>query len=169
MIDPGKESRVGCAIVAGIPLILCGLVLTLIMFGGGAGRLAVSQGSDPSMLLFAGLGIGLAVLGALLVIGGLYGGIRVARKSTVSTKHSEEGCQVLARFMMNKRGEMVFDPEFADFDVRYMVQLMFQDGRKGEYRCAAQTFSQCGEGMSGTAYLEGDWLGMFEPALKPSG
>jgi len=173
MLNPGKESRIGCLILSGIPIFLVGLAATLMLAGGGALRYLHTKGSDKSGLLFFGVGIVVALGGIGMTLAGIVLGLRAAKRPAHSLPvESAEDCRIIARFSMNRQGEMLFDldPDSTQ-ELRHFVQVLLADGRRAEFKCAPEVFFTCGEGMKGLVEFQGDWLGRFTPAprVAPNG
>jgi hypothetical protein len=128
--------------------------------------MANTRGQDTSMMLLAVVGPILMGLGALVFVGSIAYGFATIRKTRKGPVLNCPDVVVVARFAVNEAGEMVFqdfDPD--DPDTKLYVHLRMPDGRNQEYRCPWQVFECCGEGMRGTAVIQGDWLGGFAPYL----
>ncbi|HVL39735.1 MAG TPA: hypothetical protein VM328_10135 [Fimbriimonadaceae bacterium] len=161
------ESRLGTMIIAGLAMIGGGAVLTVMLYGAAAARLAQSQGKDPTLLVTAVIGPLIIILGILLTgTGVFYGLYRNKKLATTKDVRSEPGCQILARFaMLPGSDEMLFSESDYDPDwegVRYFARLATSDGRSIELECPIEVFRACGEGMRGTAMIQGSWLGGFQ-------
>jgi len=126
------------------------------MLGGGA----VTGSPGIIMLAVAGLtvmGLGFLVIGATVV----YGFVSM-KKDRSAPPASYPDVLIVARFAINEANEMIFqdfDPE--DPDSKLYVHLKFPGGRNQEFRCPLPVFERCGEGMRGSAVVQGDWLGNF--------
>lgn len=137
-------------------MIIVGYFGGFLMLGGGA--VAGSAG----VILMAIAGLTIMVLGFLVIgVAVVYGFVTV-NKQRSSPPASYPDVLVVARFAINEANEMVFqdfDPE--DPDTKLYVHLKFPGGRNQEYRCPFPVFESCGEGMRGSAVVQGDWLGSF--------
>ena len=68
---------------------------------------------------------------------------------------------------MDELNQMLFQDLEGRDNLRYFVRLWFPNGTQNEYRCGPDVFGQCGEGMWGSATVQGDWLGGFVPKAPP--
>jgi len=60
-------------------------------------------------------------------------------------------------------GKVLVDEEQAEGVERWHVVLLTKANRKLETETAQQVYDTCPEGMWGWAWLQGDWMGKFEP------
>lgn len=165
MTDESRQKGVGCLMFAGVLLFAIGALLTLVLFGGGALRMANTQGKDPSLLIVAGFGPLFILLGIGLAIGGLVWGLAVNRKAANSPPMTYPGSRVLARYaLLPGTDEMMFEDMDPTLEgIRFFAQMRLPDGRTPELRCPYPVFQLLGEGMVGTATVQGDWIGSFVP------
>ena len=149
----------------GAVMVVGGALLTVMLMGGAAVRMANTQGKDPSGLALAGLGPLTILIGVLMVVSGLVWGFVVNRKAANSPPVTYPGSRVLARYaLMPGTSEMMFsgfDPSHEG--IRFYAQLRLPDGRTPELQCAFPVFERLGEGMVGVATVQGDWIGAFAP------
>lgn len=172
MYGEGKQKLVGLLIFGGIGLVVLGLILFVMAMGGGAGRLAQSKGTDANLLVVAGLPLGISVLGVICVVVGLLVGFRAALPNASSQPiRTLEGIYITSRFGLSRETkDMVFTTGiYADDAVDYFVQIQLPGGTKQELRCAVPVWEQVGEGMHGTATVQGDWLCQFVMAPRAPG
>lgn len=88
--------------------------------------------------------------------------------SKVSTPHQLPACKVVARFAVSGIGEMLFNEmDFLEDDpeIKFYVQLQPEYGPKVELKTNYVVWTTCGEGMTGDAVVQGDWLGGFIPRI----
>lgn len=168
MTDESRQKFVGCLMFGGALLVVVGGLLTVMLFGGAALRMANTQGKDPSLLIAAGIGPLFILMGFAMAIGGLVWGFAVNRKAANASPITYPGSRVLARYaLMPGSDEMVFsmiDPTVEG--IRFFAQLRLPDGRTPELRCPYALFESLGEGMVGSATVQGDWIGAFAPELR---
>lgn len=156
----GDDRRLSNILFAGFVLLLLGgvgsgfMFLATLSFGAGA-------------YIAAGI-FGILFLGGLgLLIYGLATGLGFNRRmGRVTDIRPISGATVVARFAENEIGDTVFsdfDPEGA----KLYVRLAVPGGRSLELRTSAEVWHSAGEGMLGTAYVQGDWLGRFERSPLP--
>lgn len=165
MTDEGREKAIGCLVFAAFGLVGAGVIGFLMLMGGGALRMANTHGRDPSLLILsgvAGLSILLGFACAILALAWGLGRNRRARSAPPETA----AVRVLARYaLMPGTSEMMF----SDFDpdlpgIRFFARVRFESGQARELQCAYPVFATLGEGMTGTATVQGDWIGAFQPA-----
>lgn len=138
---------------------LVGIFLTVIMFFGS--RLL----SGAIFVLVLGPVLFLAGMG--LVAYAVFSGLSFT--NTLRTKSAPtplDGVRIQARYAMNTIGEMLFNEQ--DWDLpgtRFYVRILYPNGRSSELECAYPVFCQCGEGMWGTAIIQGDWVSQFTPSI----
>ncbi|HRF60864.1 MAG TPA: hypothetical protein PLH94_13240 [Fimbriimonadaceae bacterium] len=161
MIDPERIARLGWMILVGIAVALFGTVFfaMALVTGGFGGPLGVA------------IFILVVVFGLVMIGAGIISGLRQVRadeSSTVPFVYPES--RVIARFGINRLGEMIFTIEDSDIEaLDYYVQLEFPDGRKGEFRAAWPVFCDALEGRRGESVIQGDMLLRFtRHALAPS-
>ncbi|MDI9638965.1 DUF2500 family protein [Kamptonema cortianum] len=72
---------------------------------------------------------------------------------------------VVAKLAESKDGH-VFDLDMHDpSELKYFVQVKFENGESQEYRTSAAVYSSIGEGMRGTIFVQGTWLAAFELSM----
>lgn len=140
-------------------------VAGLIIFG----IIAVICGGGVSIFL-RGITLLMPILGVLMIFAGLY----IGYQNTWGTKNAEkpvrtaEGAYIMSILVTDRKGEMVFDPEFYEpKDLKYLVQIRFANGSKEEFETDPLVLSSLGEGMKGRAHFQGKWLCQFEPVYEP--
>jgi hypothetical protein len=153
------DAKLTNLMTAGIWLMVGGFCL-----GGFGFVMAVLSGS-PSMVALSGLG-GLGFVVGLIMIGAtVLGGLRTEKKAATSTEAVQiPDCVITARFVTNSVGETLFSEEDIFFDdpkVKYFIRIQPSYGRQIELRTNMPVWQSCGEGMRGTAVVQGDWLGSF--------
>lgn len=166
MSEARKEAWVGCALIGGLVLAGIGLVLTLMLYMGGATALLRRQ--DPAVWALRGLGPGLILLGLLASSAALLYGIREGRKTTTGKGAvMDPDAKVMARYAYDKTGDLVVDDWLFDErdGLKFYVKLELTGGTVREFQCSRQIHGQCGEGMRGAATFDGKWLGGFAPNL----
>ncbi len=108
--------------------------------------------------------IGLGVAGYAVLRG-----LNVEKKGqTATAAYQVPDSLIIAKFATNAVGETLF----SDFDIlmddpktKFYVQIQPGQGRMMECKTNATVWQGCGEGMRGTAMLQGDWLGAFQPVI----
>lgn len=157
------DARLGAIMTAGVWICGGGFVVAGIGF-----FLTVVSGS-PSMAALAGLGgvgfvVGLGMIGYVA-----FSGLHTERSAkNASTAVQIPGSTITARFATNRLGETLFSELDLDFDdpkTKFFVRIQPSEGRQLELRTNSAVWQGCGEGMKGTAVVQGDWLGAFTPTL----
>jgi hypothetical protein len=151
--------RVGC----GLALVPVGLLMVLAMSG--AGALSLVGQEDPSIYLLSGLGLVVVASGALLAVTGVVAGLRrVTRSDSKAAPRSVPGAYVVSTEVSNKRLEPVFDPGMYEPDeLRYYARVELPGEGVREFKLAPEVYGSLGEGMRGTAMVQGDRLTGFWP------
>lgn len=162
-MEEGKQKLVAGLTIGGGVAFFAGIVLWFVMMGGGAA--AMANRGDPTMLLYAGLPIGIGVLGLVVGFVGLFMGFRQAFSDDSKEPIVDlEGVYVMNCLILDKKGDTIFDPGMYDpEDLFYYIQVEFGNGIKKEFRTTSEVFATIGEGMRGTASVQGKWLGKFVP------
>jgi hypothetical protein len=144
----------------GVGLLIGGLVLgAIFMFVG-----SIMPG-DVRTIIFAlaGLCSLAAIVGIILCGITLLSGLNVATpKARNVVIHSD--AKVIARYAIDGQGQSTFDEEYLDFDdpkLKFYVRLELHGLGSAEYNCNSAVWSECGESMRGTAYIQGNWVGQF--------
>ncbi len=109
-------------------------------------------------------------VGGLLMIGySLFKMWWVPRMQASSANIAEQpGAYVVTKFAINSGNimEFPFEPDQSQ-EYKYYVRLQLSNGRRAELRTSEATYFSLGEGMSGTAKIQGDWLGQFTAQQSP--
>lgn len=169
MIHGGREKRIGCMLFAGVGLIILGFFLFGAMLLIGLTSAASPLNGDRTILNLSSLPLILVVAGILISIGCL---VRMwwipSQQGRQGTVVEHPDMYVVSRFAMDRNQLMQFptDSSFAD-ELTFYVQLQWPDGRRAELRTRMETYFATGEGMTGTASIQGDWLGKFVPNGTP--
>ena len=110
------------------------------------------------------------ILGLLLIAGTLVYGVVLDRAETKGAALGIEHARVIARYALTADGVLHTDAESIEYaeNPRYYVRLALPGRGSVEFRTAPETFWNCGEGMTGTAEIQGKWLGRFLPYRMPS-
>lgn len=162
-MEEGKQKLVAGLTIGGGVAFFAGIALWFVMMGGGAAGLA--NRGDSTMLMYAGLPIGIAVIGLVVGFVGLFLGFRHAfSDDTKEQVVSLPNVYVMNCLILDKKGDTIFDPGMYDpEELFYYVQLEIAPGIKKEFRTVPEVFGTIGEGMRGTASVQGKWLGQFVP------
>lgn len=162
-VDSEKQKWVARLLGTGSVIFAVGLVLWFTFLGGGAAGLARRQ--DPALLLFSGLMLGICVVGLLLAGTGLFIGMRAAfGDDSKEAQQTVEGAYIIAAFVLDERGEKVFDPSLFDpSELKHLVQVRFPNGIAKEFETAPEVYSSIGEGQRGAITYQGKWLSQFVP------
>lgn len=79
-------------------------------------------------------------------------------------ERSYSGTTVLARFVANRQGEVIFEPSvYPPQELRYYVRLRLPDGESDEFECLPALHSRLREGSIGRAVCKGNQLLAFHP------
>lgn len=167
-MDASKQKRIAYLVGGGAVLFFVGLVFWFLMIGGGAAA-AAKQG-DPSMMLLSGLPLGITVIGLFMAFAGLVIGWKSAFSDDSKRPLTDvENIYIIAAFILDRKGDKVFEPEmYEPDDIRHYVQIRFPDGTAQEVQTAPELFALIGEGMKGTATIQGRWMSAFVPNRPPS-
>lgn len=154
--EVGKLSN---AMLAGLYCLGIGV---LVLFGG---LWILLLFRTPLASALVGLGT-LGIVAGLLLLGyGIVTGLRVERKAaSSSTAVQIPNSRIVARFAINSIGETLFSEMDIDFDdprTKLFIRIEPTQGPQIELTTNEAVWSQCGEGMTGTAVVQGDWLGSF--------
>ncbi len=147
----GAALAFGGFIGAGLFLILGFLPFPQIMKSGAMG--------------LAGLALLAFVAGLLLLLFALLAGLgKINNLGKKVFKH--DGVKVIARYAINSIGETIFDERYMNFEdekLKFYVRLQLPNGHSAEYHCNEIVWGHCAEMMTGTALIQGDWVGQFIP------
>jgi len=120
-------------------------------------------------LYFFIVAIPLFLIGLIVTGYAVLKGLHTEKKASRSgTPHQIPDCLIIAKFATNGIGEMIFndyDILMDDPKVKFYVQMQAQTGSKMELTTNSTVWQTCGEGMRGTAMVQGDWLGAFAPMI----
>lgn len=159
-----KQFLIGFLMVVGVTLIVCGGLLSLMLFGGGAGQY-IGFG-DERLLNLAGLGLGIILIGILLALGGLGYGLWLTRRAYKGPVVVYPHVRVVAKYVLNRDGEMVSSYYYDLVEgARFYVRLDLGNRRSEEFECPRELFERIGEGVLGEATCQGQWLGAFKPYI----
>lgn len=122
----------------------------------------------PFVVLTAACGVSL-VVGLVLLGFSLGTGIRSERggnRAAVVLTYPD--VKIIARFGTNFIGETVFsdaDLDMEDADTKLYIQLITTERQRLELKTRQEVWYAAGEGMRGTALIQGDWLVGFSPTI----
>lgn len=166
MEEKAKESLVGCGLIGGLVVAGIGVVLTLMIYLGGA--LALMRRGDANVWILRGIGPAMVLLGLAAAGGALLYGIREGRRVTGGKGAMvDPTARVVARYAYDSTGDMVVDEWLFDErdDLKFYVKLELTGGSMREFQCRREVHAMCGEGMRGAATFDGRWLGSFIPQM----
>lgn len=108
-------------------------------------------------------------IGVVVAAYTLFSGLRTeSQGGKVTTVTEIPGARITARYAINMIGETIFSEQdilFDDPKTKLYVRLQLPNAHSTEVKCPAEVWLACGEGMYGTALLQGDWLGGFRPTV----
>jgi hypothetical protein len=161
-MDSSKQRLVRMLTIVGGSLTLLGVMAYFMMLAGGAA--AMAKRGDPNMFAFAGLPLVVSLIGCAMAAAGLWIGFRHTFKNdSASPVQAVEGAYIIACVATNKTGDPVFDRDMYDrSELQYYVQVRLPDDSRSEYKTSADVFESLGEGLTGTAIIQGKWLGQFQ-------
>ena len=121
--------------------------------------------ANAALAAFGGVILGLVLIGGTLVYG-----VMVDRNETKGVAVGIEHARVIARYALTADGVLHTDAESIQYaeKPRYYVRLALPGQGSIEFKTSPETFWNCGEGMTGTAEIQGKWLGRFLPYQMPS-
>lgn len=135
-----------------------GILLTL-------GFLPFPQIIKTGAMGLAGVALLAFVAGLLLLLFTLLAGLgKINNRGKRVFQHND--VKVIARYSINGIGETIFDERYMDFEdpkIKFYVRLQQANGFSAEYHCNAIVWGHCAEMMTGTALIQGDWIGQFIP------
>ncbi len=168
-MSASAEKTVGCVLVAGLVITVASVGAAWLFSVAGIYRGTFTREpitnriTDAGTLNLVPLAITFILIGVLMMGGAVgYGLWREANKNKGPTA-DYEGSKVLARYAYSRQGQLLtaeWEIESAD-DPKYYVRMRLPSGESVELECAPQTYFQAGEGMTGTARVQGKWLGQF--------
>lgn len=126
----------------------------------------VTQGKHPSAIWFEAIGgffIGLFFIGLFTIMYTLARGLGKVNNTPKQVRRCDYA-HVVARYAITALGETIFDASYVDVDdpkTQLLVRLNVPGYGSHEYRCNPIIWGQCGEGLTGTAMIQGDWIGQF--------
>jgi hypothetical protein len=159
-----NEGPLAKVIYTGIALVVIGIICFM------TGLLMSMVIGGMFFAVLPGIGMGLGVLGLAITLFAILFGLKKESSSYSKTPVRVPNCKITARFFINRNGEELFNESYLLEDEappKYYIRLQTQEGKSWELKCHAETWRFCGEGMKGTATIQGDWLGRFEPEQSP--
>ena len=168
-----KERLVGWLLVLGlIVTIVSGILFWMFsvagIYRGTYTRTPITNEiTDVGAMNFVPLTILGIVVGLGMMFGGVGYGLWSAARQRTGGRRLIAHFRVLARYCYDRSQNLItaeYDIEVADRP-RFYVRAVTPDGVVGEYETSEQVYFQAGEGMSGEAELQGQWLGRFTPYI----
>ncbi len=161
----GKDKAYGAVLYWGFVLAGGGfLIAGAFVF---ASLLPFPNGVKGALMGLAGVALIAFVVGLVILISTLLLGL--GRTDNHQRKvFRYDNTRVIARYAVTGIGETIFDEMYIDPDdnkVKYYVRLQLPNGESHEFHCNAIIWSHCGEGLQGSALVQGDWIGQFIPAI----
>lgn len=160
-----SEQTLGCLMWTGFAMLPIGVILLMMATFGAMGRFGLSGARDVSGVLFIGLAVGFIIIGLALSLGTLIWGTIAAKREYKPRGKlmTIQGVRIIQRFGYTRDGVLLsseWEWEHRD-DVDFFVKMHLPDGRVEEFMTRPEVFAACGEGMLGTALVDGKWLGGF--------
>lgn len=156
----GDDKKLSNVIMVGLGLTLVGGVGAGFMF---LGSMAFGLGA----YIVAGFFAVMFMVGLGMLVWGITSGLKTAKKlGSTTTVEEVSGVRVVARFAVNEIGETVFS-DFIPEESKLYVRLGLPSGRSVELKTSMNVWESAGEGLQGTAWIQGDWLGRFEKNPVP--
>lgn len=150
-----------------VSLVVAGFVLTI----GAAVAFVVftvlsTSGDFPEQLAVQ-IPVVLFLGGIVAFAGAVFAGWKnVGFKDSSQPIAIEPNSYIVACFILDKKGDSVFDPEmFEPDEIEYMVQIEFRTGDKHEFKTSPEVFGTLGEGLVGKLHFQGRTLLKFERDL----
>ncbi len=172
-IGAEKERIVGWLLVVGLIVsvisgILCWTFAAAGVFRGTYTRTPVTnQITDAGALNLVPLTIVGICVGLLMIVGGIGYGFLSMEQGRRGPRRTVSKFHVLARYCYDRNQNLVTSE--ADMDAvdrpKFYVRAVLEDGRVGEFEAPIEVFFSAGEGMTGDAELQGQWLGRFTPHI----
>lgn len=157
------DAKLSNLMTVGIWMIIGGLAI------GALGFVMAMLSLATSMMALSGLGGLVFLIGLILVGATVVGGLRTEKMASTTTQAVQvPNCLIIARFATNSVGETLFSEEDIFFDdpkTKFFIRIQPEYGRQIELRTNLPVWQGCGEGMRGTAVVQGDWLGSFSKQL----
>jgi hypothetical protein len=162
-----RDEKLGKLIVLGMVMSGIAIPYTMIMYVFAMGGMILGGGGP--IVVMAALGPIAFIVGLGMIAYALFSGFQTNKRATTASARTIASTRVVARFALNPIGEMIFsEVPTDDPDWKLYVRLQVPDGHSEELRCAGPVFDVCGEGLYGTAVVQGDWLGGFSPTPRPA-
>lgn len=159
-----RENRTANLLYLSAALTIVGGLTAFFFTGAGAAQLG--KFGEPQVLLLAILGGAVAAVGILMGTGVILWGLFFAEKHSGSQKlYRVPDVRIIARFAISEIGETLFSEDDIDFDnpkTKPLVKLQYSNGEVHEFACHPTVWRQSGEGMTGTAIIQGGWLSAFQ-------
>jgi hypothetical protein len=163
-----KESAVGIGLVGGLILTLCGGIASGMLFMGGAFHATYTRNpstgevhsiGDASLLPIA---VSATVLGVTILIGALVYGLYTSRTETKGPVTRHERVRILSKYLTDGPHHLPTDWDIDSLaNPQFYVQLEIPGRGAKEFRTSRALFEQIGEGLTGEAAVQGNWLGEF--------
>lgn len=117
------------------------------------------------MYLMSGLGLALVAVGIVLALSGVVAGVRrVSRLDAKFPVRSVPGAYIVSTEISTRRLEPVYDPGMYDpGELRYYARVELPGEGVRELKLTPEVYASLGEGMRGTAAVQGDRLTDFWP------
>ena len=166
-MKPDASNRISNLLIAGVVLTVLGFFL--FGFGFVFGTLQAARFGSAAGFLIPGLGGLMFLSGVTMIVVTLVKGISIAKHGPKATSVVRiENARIFARFAVNSLHEMLFSEDdilFDDPSYKLYVKLQTPDKKVFELRCNEPVWRNAAEGMTGTALVQGDWLGQFMPTI----
>jgi len=149
-------------LIAGIGMLVGGFLLGAMMVIAGSGSRSIV------LVAMAGLFFLVSFAGLVVLVVTLSAGLRSTSRSTKAAPLRLDAARIQARYAINSLGETIFDESYLDFEdpkTKLYVRISAPGMNGSEFKCQAPVWTRCGEGMEGTAVIQGDWLGQFFPKI----
>lgn len=152
-MDPELEKKVALLMGVGGGLFVLALL----------GLLASFVLVFPAVYILMGLA---ALLGLPMLIAGLVIGNLASRPGSFGSRAAPRiisPARIVAKYAIDDLGQMLFNEEDFRPGVKFYVRIQGESGKPRELLTTQEVFVYCGEGLTGTANVEGNWLGSFTP------
>ena len=152
MYDADRQRLVVWMVVGGVLSLPASVFL--FVFGGLVGFIA-----GPILLL---AGLVLIIMGIAAGWGSAFGD---PRKRPIL---QASGVYVIAKVIVDDQAQPVMEPSVYSADeLKFLVQIRFENGRSVEFETSPEVFDEVGEGMYGDIVHQGKWLSRFQFRPKP--